>query len=400
MLAPPTPLTFERHIEAKLLAHFAKLGLSGTEQGTQPADRCKDQVRALHSAQRSDLIRRNTGFIEAQWAELRRYFASGANVDPRRIEPRLEMVAAESRQSRLFRLASLLWSIPVSQGYGRRMRFLVWDEQNGKLIGLIALGDPVFNLRVRDAAVGWNVEDRRERLVHTMDAYVLGAVPPYNRLLGGKMVAAMLRTAEIRDVFSRKYGNRAGVISGRSKQASLVLITTSSALGRSSVYNRVALKGRHYLEACGYSAGWGHFHIPDEIWTLIRGFLSARDHEYCGNHRFGDGPNWKMRAVRQSLTMLGMDPSLLRHGVKRQVFLCRLAENANAVLRGTEESPDYSGLLSAEEVGPAAVERWMKPRALRDPSFRDWTAEDTYRLLVSEQPEEGKTRVAGQLRSG
>jgi Druantia protein DruA len=38
----------------------------------------------------------------------------------------------------------------VSRGYGRRMRFLIWDQSNEKLIGLIVLGDPVFNLRVRD----------------------------------------------------------------------------------------------------------------------------------------------------------------------------------------------------------------------------------------------------------
>jgi len=37
----------------------------------------------------------------------------------------------------------------VSRGYGRQ-RFLIWDQSNEKLIGLIALGDPVFNLRVRD----------------------------------------------------------------------------------------------------------------------------------------------------------------------------------------------------------------------------------------------------------
>ena len=50
----------------------------------------------------------------------------------------------------LFRAATLLWSVPVSRGYGRRMRYLVMDESNNKLIGLFALGDPVFNLKSRD----------------------------------------------------------------------------------------------------------------------------------------------------------------------------------------------------------------------------------------------------------
>ncbi len=34
------------------------------------------------------------------------------------------------------------------------MRYLVYDRNNDKLIGIFALTDPVFNLRVRDAWIG------------------------------------------------------------------------------------------------------------------------------------------------------------------------------------------------------------------------------------------------------
>ena len=33
----------------------------------------------------------------------------------------------------------------LSNGFGRRLRFLVWDNHNGKLIGIIAIGDPGAN---------------------------------------------------------------------------------------------------------------------------------------------------------------------------------------------------------------------------------------------------------------
>ena len=56
-------------------------------------------------------------------------------------------------------------------------------------MGIIAIGAPVFNLSARDNLIDWNVKARSERLVNVMDAYVLGAVPPYNTLLGGKLVA-------------------------------------------------------------------------------------------------------------------------------------------------------------------------------------------------------------------
>ena len=43
------------------------------------------------------------------------------------------------------------------------MRFLVMDQSNGKLMGLFALTDPVFNLQARDNWIGWTTEDRRQR---------------------------------------------------------------------------------------------------------------------------------------------------------------------------------------------------------------------------------------------
>src|SRR5262249_30013567 len=55
-------------------------------------------------------------------------------------------VSRDIWESDLFRLASLTWAVPISNGFGRRLCYLVWEEHNDKLIGLIAIGDPVFNL--------------------------------------------------------------------------------------------------------------------------------------------------------------------------------------------------------------------------------------------------------------
>jgi len=133
-------------------------------------------------------------FIKNHFRTLREYFASGSEIDPERVNPRLELINAETWQSDLFRLATLSWSVPVSAGFGRRLRYLVWDDCTAKLMGVIALGDPVFNLKARDELIGWDVEDRAERLVNVMDAYVLGALPPYNQLLGGKLISCLIRS--------------------------------------------------------------------------------------------------------------------------------------------------------------------------------------------------------------
>ncbi len=311
-------LTQEARIKRALRTHLRALDFRRTQDGAliQP-DQSKQALRTLHRAQLEDRLRAEREFIRESWAPLQSYFADGFDIEPHRISPRLELIDAGTWQSDLFRLASLTWSVPVSRGYGRRLRFLVWDSSNQKLMGLMALGDPVFNLRVRDEHVGWSASDRQARLVNVLDAYVLGALPPYSNLLGGKLIASLVATVDIRDAFRKRYGDAKGIISREAKRPSLVMVTTSSSLGRSSVYNRLRLGEYRLFHSVGFTSGWGHFHIPDRLFQQMRAYLQSLGHRYAKNHQFGDGPNWRMRAVRECLTLLGMNPDLLKHGVER-----------------------------------------------------------------------------------
>lgn len=374
----------EANLKRKLRRHLQSLGFKKTENGLfQVEGNSKDVIRTLHAAQREERLQASQQFIRDRMPALLKYFASGKDIDPERISPVLEKVAAGTWQGDLFRLASLTWSVPVSNGFGRRIRYLVWDAHNGKLIGLIAIGDPVFNLAVRDNLIGWDVHDRSARLVNLMDAYVLGAVPPYNSLLGGKLVACLLRSRELYDDFALAYGATTGIISGQEKKARLLAVTTSSSMGRSSVYNRLKLDGIEYLQPIGYTGGWGHFHIPDKLFSDLRDYLRAIGHEYADLHRFGQGPNWRLRTTRAALDALGFRDDMLRHGVQRQVFISFLADNAKEILRTGREFPDVSSLLSAAEVAELAVSRWIVPRSHRRPEYQHWASDDLFDLFGS-----------------
>ncbi len=184
----------EATLKRKIRGHLHTLGFERSADGSLRTNGCtKDNIRALHSSQRLDRQNRNRSFLAQHVRKLIKHFAAGSEVEPTRISPVMKRVFAGTWQSNLFRMASLTWSVPVSNGFGRRLRYLVWDENNDKVIGLIAIGDPVFNLSVRDSVIGWNVHDRRARLVNVMDAYVLGSLPPYNSLLGGKLVACLIQ---------------------------------------------------------------------------------------------------------------------------------------------------------------------------------------------------------------
>ena len=119
------------------------------------------------------------------------------------------------------------------------------------------------------------------------------------------MVACLVRSRELYNDFARKYGETKGVISRKEKKARLLAVTTSSSMGRSSVYNRLKLDGEEYFRSIGYTEGWGHFHIPDNLFAELRNYLREMKHPYADMYRFGDGPNWRLRTTRAALSLLG-----------------------------------------------------------------------------------------------
>jgi len=387
--------TREALIKRRLRRHLTKLGFHKNAHGLlETALSGKDVIRSLHASQRSDRLAQNRHFIKERSADLLKYFATGLDVDPSKISPVLQRVRSNTKESDLFRLAALTWSVPVSNGFGRRIRYLVWDEHNEKLIGLIAIGDPVFNLSVRDKLIDWDSEARGERLVNVMDAYVLGAVAPYNILLGGKLVACLVRTRDVYNDFQQTYGNTSGIISGKEKKAKLLAVTTSSSLGRSSVYNRLKLGGVQYFSSIGYTSGWGHFHVPDKLFADLRDYLRAINHPYADLHQFGQGPNWRLRTTRAALEAIGLKEDLLKHGIKREVFLCELAANAIRVLKTGRGRPSLKTLATAKDVAGMALERWVVPRAQRRPEFSAWTTDDLKRLLNNNDRAEPKKHAS------
>ncbi|BCD83688.1 hypothetical protein PSm6_00950 [Pseudomonas solani] len=375
----------EASLKRKLREHLHSLGFTRTPEGALAAPgNSKDAIRTLHSAQREERLLANEKFIVKSAGKLLRYFASGTDVNPGKITPVLERVASSTWQSDLFRLASLSWSVPVSNGFGRRLRYLVWDASNGKLMGIIAIGDPVFNLAVRDKFIGWTTQDRGKRLVNLMDAYVLGALPPYNTLLCGKLIACLLRSRDIYDDFSKMYGDSTGIISQQEKKARLLSIITTSSMGRSSVYNRLKLDGTEYLKSIGYTGGWGHFHIPDWLFIEMRDYLRHIDHTYADQHAFGQGPNWRLRTTRAALSALGFKDDLMKHGIQREVFICQLACNATKILQAGKGTPDIGSLRSVRQIADMAMDRWVIPRAMNVTDYKNWTLANLIDLFGSQ----------------
>jgi hypothetical protein len=308
-------------------------------------------------------------------SELLKRIACGSEVDPQRIKPRLVEVQANSKDELLFRYTSLHWSIPVSSGYGRRLRFLVLDESNDKLIGIIGLGDPVFSLGERDRWVGWDREARRQRLRNVMDAFVLGAVPPYSRLLCGKLVAMLVASNEVRGAFRRKYGSQESLISERPLDNRLALITTSSALGRSSIYNRLSYRGSHLFIRAGFTQGSGEFHFVNGLYDSISKYATRYCQPTAKQERWGTGFRNRREVIRKCLSKIGLSQDWIYHGIRREIFVVPLARNTKDFLRGDHLRLQWFD-YSMDQLFAWFKQRWLLPRASRVDEYKAFDSSD------------------------
>jgi hypothetical protein len=369
-----------------VLNSLKALGFVIAEDGTlSPPTLDKEGLRQMHKLASQSEIAARQEWLHWHLHKYLHFFANGDEIVPERVDPILVEVTTKQHYD-LFRIARFLWSLPFSKGYGRRLRFLIMDRANGKLIGLLALQSPPLSFPARDRLFRYPDGRKTEMVNQTMDIQTLGAVPPYNRLLGGKLIALVAASNEIRQIYWRKYSGRITEMEQRILPPHLVALTTTSAFGRSSLYNRLSYNGTLIAESLGYTEGYGIFHFL-ELYPLFREFLESQGISTRGG--FGTGPRRKWQTMVRALDRLGFSSDLLRHGVKREVFLFRLVDNLEAYMEGRDVEPAYRNLPFSELVAWWR-ERWLLPRANRVDGWQEWRKEEIKNLLLIEQDKNTK----------
>jgi hypothetical protein len=398
------PASEREVLRERVLQHLRMQGFAvANGRLLAPVNDDKDRLRALHDEAVASKREKARGALTKHEDLFLHRLARPDRIDVDKIDPELVLVSdRRSFDGLLWRWCSLHWSIPVSSGYGRRLRFIVRDRgNNGAVMGLIGLGDPVFSLGARDKWIGWNAETRRHRLANVMDAFVLGAVPPYNNLRAGKLMGLLATSAEVRDAFADRYGHRTTVISERDPDARLAVVTTTSALGRSSVYNRLtAPDGALAFLPLGYTTGSGDFHLSGAIYEALAehsALVNTTGVSHGSSKWKSSGPRNRREVIQRSLEDLGLDSRALRlHGVRRQVFAAPLMSNAPSYLNSGEE-PSWTS-RPAQDLADHWASRWARPRAARDDAWRDFDRQ-TWRLYTEPNPAPALSSPSG-VRSG
>ncbi len=220
-----------------------------------------------------------------------------------------------------------------------------------------------------------------------LDISVCGAIAPYSELAGGKLVAMMLTSPELIQMYTQRYGRSASIIASSmaarriTRRPRLTTLTTTSLYGAEpNQYTRIRipateLGGESGNEICfrklGLTRGQGSFHFSAVTIDLMEILLGQLADSRRVNSIFGEGVSPRLRKIRQGLDECGFpSDEVLTHGSPRIVYGIALAANQRDYLLERAKQPEYllpqhAPQQVTAQIGDYWCCRWLVRRALR-----------------------------------
>lgn len=260
------------------------------------------------------------------------------------------------------------------------------------------------NSAIRSALVAQKTQHIGSSL---MELNVCGAIPPYNEILGGKLVALLATSPQVIHDYRERYASKASMIASRLKgadvfrPADLVYVgTTSLYYVGSSQYNRLKIPGSVFnsdfdivWKRLGMTIGFGTMHISKAT-TLSLTEATSNGYNRI-NHVFGEGASPKMRlltmAIRELLESTNEDSKdFSKHAMSRIVYGVCLAKNTIDYLMGKAERPEYYTDIANYQEGTQKIidfwsTRWLKSRLNFLPIYQRIRDFDKTAFLVGNQ---------------
>lgn len=234
------------------------------------------------------------------------------------------------------------------------------------------------------------------------DLTVCGAIAPYNHLAGGKLVAMLAASPEAVLAYRERYKDADSIIAssmaGRriNRPANLVFIGTTSLYGkRPNQYDRITFPSEeiggkpndeiryHYIRdnyegstSKGATKGVGTFHFSPGTLRSLEEYSIAERGGWRVNNVFGEGTSPKMRAIREGMGAIGLEPEkVLTHGMGKCLYGVTLVRNLRDYLLGIDAKPDYLFSQERPKESSLRIATWW---------YRRWAASRADRIDVLE----------------
>ncbi len=273
------------------------------------------------------------------------------------MNPTMVHVTTEQQELDWLMLRLFCHTMEFSQTPGRFLKFLITDgnEERPRYLGAVSVSSDVITINDRDKYVGWTAENKLadRKLVHSAIGSCIMSTQPFGfNFLGGKLVACLVTSSVVRDVWKKLYDQ------------TLVGMTTTSLYGSYSMYN--SLKWWH---KCGSSTGKMTIKPDDSVYNTWHQWVKekkADDYKKAMTQKEGvSGPVTvaKNRVINMIFQTLGIKSSDYTHGYERGVYYSCFYENTKEFLQNkiTEKDLKLKELFKKDVQG---VLDWWKPKAI------------------------------------
>lgn len=248
-------------------------------------------------------------------------------------------------------------TMSFDQTPGRFLKFLVTDgdKDNPRYIGAISVSSDVIAISDRDTYLGWTSDNKikDKKLAHSaIGSCIMSTQPIGYNFLGGKLVAAMITTNTVRELWKKLYSQ------------TLVGMTTTSLYGSYSMYN--SLKWWH---KCGSSAGKIAIKPDEDIYKVWHEWVKdncSEKYDAAMTQREGvSGPvtGAKSRVLSMIFSKCGIKQSNYQHGYERGVYYSCFYENTKDYLQN-KIGDDKLIMKDLYKRDTQAVCEWWKPKAI------------------------------------
>ena len=253
-------------------------------------------------------------------------------------------------------LRRLIHTMEFSANPGRNLKFYVKDKNTNKVLGLICLGSDVTSLGARDKFIGWTKDNKFKdgKLNYTSIGTTICCVQPlgYN-FLGGKLVAAMVTSSVVRDIWKELYDQ------------TLVGISTTSLYGIHSMYN-----GIPHWKTLGESKGRISLKPDDVTYDTWHDWIKEnRAERYERETTQKEGISGPVTGIKQKIIKMiydefGIKLKNYEHGFQRGIYFANIYENGKEFLR--KEIGEEDLVMKKKYIEDVDyINKCWKPKAIR-----------------------------------
>jgi hypothetical protein len=272
------------------------------------------------------------------------------------MKPTMVHVETESQELDWLMLRVFCHTMEFSQTPGRFLKFLITDgnEDNPKYLGAVSVSSDVITIQDRDVYLGWTPKNKLEdgKLVHSSIGSCIMSTQPFGyNFLGGKLIACLVTSSAVRNVWKNLYGQ------------TLVGMTTTSLYGSYSMYN--SLKWWH---KCGTSAGKIPIKPNDTVYQTWHDWIKEnKSAEYNKKMTQKDDVSGPVTGAKQRVLSMIFQELKLRtqdyvHGYERGVYYSSFYENTKEFLKN-EITEDQLVMKKLYVDDTDAIMNWWKTKA-------------------------------------